>query len=105
MESNAIIVAIISSGLLTTLINRLFSRIDKKREAKNGTNEALRLILKDRLRFLSLKYIDQGWIYSDELEDLLAGHVIYHNKLGGNGYLDILISKVKALPIRGADHH
>lgn len=97
-----IIVAIIGSGALSTIINQICTYFNKKEEKKSGTSEGMRLILKDRLRFLCLRYIEQGWIYEDELEDLIVMHDCYHNKLNGNGYLDELMNRVKKLEIRGA---
>ena len=97
MDATAIIVAVIGSGVLSTIINRLFNWWDDKSGMRNG----IRLILKDRLRFLAVRYIEQGWIYEDELEDLVAMHNCYHHALKGNGYLDDLVNRVKNLEIRG----
>lgn len=101
MDVNAIIVAIIGSGLLTTVINQLCNLYNRKVEEKNGITKSLRLVMKDRLRFLCTRYIEQGWIYEDELEDIVSMHACYHDKLKGNGYLDDLINRVKKLEIRG----
>lgn len=92
-----IIIAIISSGLLTTIINRLFDYWDKR----NGVQNGIRVILKDRIRWLCTRYIEQGWIYEDELEDLVKMHDCYHKSLKGNGYLDSLMHRVGNLEIRG----
>lgn len=96
-----IIVAVIGSGLLTTVINRVFTYLDKRAELKSGITHGVRLVLKDRLRFLCVRYIEQGWIYEDELEDLISMHSAYHDTLKGNGYLDELIGRVKKLPMKG----
>lgn len=96
-----IVIALIGSGLLTTIINQFCNWRIRVSEAKNGTNKGLRLILKDRLRFLCMRYIEQGWIYEDELDDLISMHDCYHNALHGNGYLDELMSRVKKLEIKG----
>ena len=97
MDKTEIIVAVIGSGLLTTIINRIFDYLDKK----NGTQNGIRVILKDRIRFLCTRYIEQGWIYEDELEDLVKMHDCYHKSLKGNGYLDSLMHRVSNLEIRG----
>lgn len=96
-----IIVAVIGSGVLNTILNYLISRHEKKKCDKEGVNEAARLLMKDRLRFLCIHYIDQGWIYEDELEDLIAMHKCYHDYLNGNGFLNKLMSRVNELEIRG----
>lgn len=96
-----IIIAIIGSGVLTTIINQICNAINRRAEEKNGITHGVRLVLKDRLRFLCVKYIEQGWIYEDELEDLVAMHNCYHDTLHGNGYLNELMGRVKSLEIKG----
>lgn len=100
-----IIVAIIGSGALASLVSGVMNIVAKKIDSKNGVNAGIRLILKDRIRFLAMRYITQGWIYEDELEDLIAMHEVYHKKLGGNGFLDEQMRKVKALEVRGIGVH
>lgn len=99
--SETIIIAILGSGLLSTIITQACNLYQRQADQKNGTNSALRLILKDRLRFLCVHYIQQGWIYEDELEDIITMHKCYHDDLKGNGYLDTLMGKVKGLEVRG----
>ena len=96
-----VVIALIGSGILTTLINQVCNLLIRRAEAKSGAAKGLRLVLKDRLRFLCVRYIEKGWIYEDELEDLIAMHDCYHNELHGNGYLDELMNRVKSLEIRG----
>ena len=97
MDYTTIIVAIIGSGALNTLLAYLLSLRDKRK----GIQEASRLLMKDRLRFLCVHYIQQGWIYEDELEDLIAMHACYHDDLKGNGFLDSQMERVKNLELRG----
>ena len=101
MDLTTIIVAIIGSGLLNTLLGYLVSARQKKQEENSDVNKALRLLMKDRLRFLCTHYINQGWIYEDELDDLIAMHNCYHNDLKGNGFLDSQMQRVKNLEVRG----
>lgn len=53
----------------------------------------------DRIKFLAKRAIEHGRISAEDLEDLDRMHQRY-KKLGGNGYLDTLMGKVKALPIQ-----
>ena len=101
MDPTAIIIAILGSGLLSTIVNQVCNAINRKAEARNGVQQGLRLVLKDRLRFLCIRYIEQDWIYEDELEDLIAMHDCYHSTLQGNGYLDELMARAKKLEIKG----
>lgn len=97
MDYTTLLVAIISSGVLNTALTYLLGLIDKRK----GIQEASRLLMKDRLRFLCVHYIQQGWIYEDELEDLVAMHACYHDDLKGNGFLDSQMERVKNLELRG----
>lgn len=59
-----------------------------------------------RMQFYSMiksrckKYIARGYITSDELEDLIEEHKVYHNELDGNGFLDELMKQAKSLPTK-----
>ena len=66
--------------------------------------EADRTILYDRIKHLGKSYIARGYITVEELEDIDLMHTVYHDKdkLGGNGFLDALMSKVHALDVRVA---
>ncbi len=96
-----IIIAVLGSGVLSTLISQLFALGFRRMETKQGYEAALRLLMKNGLRGLCSTYIRQGWIYEDELEDIIDMHQCYHNDLKGNGYLDTMMDKVKALEVRG----
>ena len=102
MESAVtIIVAIISSGVLNTIITYAMSAHERKKNENSGIQESLRLMMKDRLRFLCVHYIEQGWIYEDELEDIIMMHSCYHDDLNGNGFLNKLMTQVNELEVRG----
>ena len=64
--------------------------------------EADRTILYDRIKHLGKSYISRGYITVEELEDIDLMHEVYHDKdkLGGNGFLDSLMSTVHALEVR-----
>lgn len=47
------------------------------------------------LKALGKEYIARGEITTEELEDFMASHGIYHDTLGGNGFLDALVKDVK----------
>lgn len=101
MDFTTIVIAIISSGLINTLLNYFISSKEKKKSENSSVLRGLRIIMKDRLRCLCVHYIQQGWIYEDELEDLIAMHKLYHDDFHGNGFLDELMDRIKSLEIRG----
>lgn len=52
----------------------------------------------DRLLHLCEKYLDRGWIETDELADLNRYLYEPYRKLGGNGTAEKLMKKVENLP-------
>lgn len=93
-----IIVAIISSGALSTLINGIFAIVKSRKEKQDGITAGVRMLLYDRIKFLGKKYLEKSQVTSEELEDLVEMHRIYHN-MGGNGFLDSIMDSVKHLNI------
>ena len=53
-----------------------------------------RTILYDRFKHLAKSYIKRGWISVEEYEDLKRMHKVYHDDLGGNGFLDSIMAEV-----------
>ena len=112
VEGNAvltIILAVLSSGVLSTLISCIFGvirdrRADKKRSETECeyVRDGLQQLMYDRIKHLCKSHINHGYIYSNDLEDLVRMHKIYHDELNGNGFLDDLMNAVFRLPIRPA---
>ena len=63
-----ITVAIIGSGLFNKVLDYIIKKREKNDDKYEAVQKANRLIMKDRLRFLCMHYIDQGWIYEDEFD-------------------------------------
>lgn len=59
----------------------------------------VRVILMDRIRYLGQEYIKDGEVDFDDRRLLNQMHSVYHNTLGGNGDLDILMKEVDKLPL------
>jgi hypothetical protein len=98
----AIIIAIISSGALSTIISTVFSAWQTRKKRKDGVHEGVKILLYDRIKHLGKGYIQRGYITAEELEDLTTMHTIYHepNYMNGNGFLDAIMKNVKNLPIK-----
>lgn len=94
-----IIIAIISSGALSTLVSSLFNLWQARKKRKDGVRAGMKMLLYDRIKHLGKNYIARGNITTDELEDLTEMHRIYHYELDGNGFLDALMNNVHKLPI------
>ena len=61
---------------------------------------ALKFMLYDRIRYLGQAYIRDGEIDFDDRRILSEMHKSYHDGLGGNGDLDVLMREVNALPLK-----
>lgn len=99
---DSIIIAIISSGALSTLISALFNLWQQRKKRQDGVREGIKILLYDRIKHLGKQYIARGYISAEELEDLTTMHNIYHDPYGlnGNGFLDAIMENVRKLPIK-----
>lgn len=97
----AIVIAIISSGLLSTIITILSQRAERSKKKSSGVSAGIRQLLYMQIKSRCKKYIGRGSVSADDLEDLVVSHEIYHDQLNGNGYLDAMMKQVKELPISG----
>lgn len=95
-----IVVAILTSGAFSAIINALLAARREKRQKETGVSAGVRMLLYDRIKHLGKAYIQRGSVTSDELEDMIARHKIYHDDLAGNGFLDTLMDSVRSLPIK-----
>lgn len=101
MENSAVVtiaVALLSSTGLSALVTGLFARSREKRRQHDGVQAGVRMLLYDRIKHLGTKYLADGYVKPDALEDLIAMHKIYQDELGGNGFLDKIMKDVRALP-------
>lgn len=69
-------------------------------ETVNALIVADRTILYDRIKHLAKAYIKRNWISVEEYEDLKRMHKVYHDDLGGNGFLDSIMSEVDKIEKR-----
>lgn len=99
-----ILVALISAcgGAVVAVIGQLIvwalNRKAQKTDRNANIEEGVQLLLQDRIKYLAKSYIADGEIHAEDLEDIVHMHEAYHD-LGGNGYLDTLMSAVKGLKI------
>lgn len=81
------------------LLAQILNRRAVKKAGEKGVGAGVQILLYDRIKHLCNKYISAGSIPSEELEDLIRMHKIYHDELNGNGYLDNLMAAVHHLKI------
>lgn len=74
--------------------------IKRLQDTVNALIVADRTILYDRIKHLAKSYIKRGYITVEEYEDLKRMHKVYHDELGGNGFLDAIMEEVDKLEKR-----
>ena len=102
-----IFIAIVGSGALAAaisgVVNIILWLLNNKKKANDRSSDVvdgLQVILYDRIKYLGLKYIDQGYVCAADLNDLKRMHEIYHDRLDGNGFLDDVMEQVDDLQIK-----
>ena len=100
-----ILIAILGSSVLTTIINRIFVVQDRKKQKEDATTIGVRALLQIEIKRLGKDYIAEGCIDLEDRRELVNLWNIYHDSLGGNGYLDAVMSEVNALPLRTDSKH
>ena len=91
-----VVLAVFASSGFWAFLIAVVNKILDKRSAKN------KMILglgHDRIIALSEKYIAQGWISSDDFENLHDYLYTPYVKMGGNGTAEKLMKEVEKLPI------
>ena len=92
-----IILAIIGSGVLSTLISSIFTTVNNNKKHNDGVTQGVRQLLYLEIKERCHKAIKEGRISHEDYEDLKDTHIIYHGPLEGNGYLDGEMSSVDKL--------
>lgn len=77
-----------------------FAWIQKKNEAKDVKQKMLMGLGHDRIIYLSLQYINRGYVSEDEFENLNKYLYEPYKELGGNGTVKRLMGEVEKLPIK-----
>lgn len=111
--SEAIIVALVAGlaavigGLITQFGEGIRQRRKRRYDKDDGKDQdiialkgGLKWVLYDRIRFLGQRYISAGNVDFDDRRILNEMHNSYHDGLGGNGDLDVLMHEVNELPLK-----
>lgn len=96
--NETLILAILSSSFITTLLNFVLNRIDKK----SHINKALMCLLGYELKNECHRLIKAKQVELDDLEQLQELNTLYH-QMGGNGYVKALMNKVEHLEVKHND--
>lgn len=90
-----------SSGLasvIVALLNRHWTKKDKKDEKQDAIVEGLKVLTVDRVRYLGKCYMIDREIDLEDKENLEAMYGAY-KALGGNGHLETVMAEVRRLPV------
>ena len=79
--------AIISSGVLSTLISCIFQLWNNRKKKLGKLEEGMRLLLLSDVRAMGKKLIDQGSVTREEYAVFNASYDAY-KELGGDGWAD-----------------
>ena len=82
---------IASSGFWTYVIRRM--------DRKDVTREMLIGLGHDRIMYLAMKYIEQGWISHEEYENLYTFLYVPYSKMNGNGSAKRAMDEVNKLQL------
>ena len=104
----SVITAILASGGLWTFLSKQQDlklqkleqqrKADEEERAKNDVKTKLLVgLAHDRLIYLTNKYLEEGWINSDDYENLTYMYIPYI-QAGGNGTVKRNMEKVEKLP-------
>ena len=87
--------------VLITLIGSagFWSYLDARRAKKSASTRLLIGIAHDRITFLGMKYVEQGYITRDEYENLNDYLYEPYAEAGGNGSAKRVMEEVRKLPL------
>lgn len=91
-----------SSGfwaVITLILQNKYSKENKVSEDQIKMNKMVLGLAHERIITLGMKYIDRGYITKDEYEDLITYLYKPYRDLGGNGTAELVIERVKKLPM------
>lgn len=93
----AAIVSVVGSLLLARQAQK-YKTDDREREDIAALTEGMTWLMYDRILYLAKHHIAEGSVTFEEYRILSEMHRVYHDKLGGNGYLDEVMAEVRNLP-------
>lgn len=96
-----------SNGLWAYLQYRREKKDEERRKKEAEESAETKMLLglgHDRIIHLCMKYIERGWISSDEHEDLMKYLYEPYVKLKGNGTAKRLVEEVNRLPVHNVTY-
>lgn len=97
-----IIIAILSSSVISTILNFVFNYINKRNEDKSMVAKALMCLLGYEVKTECRRLIKAKEVDLVDYEQLQELNTLYH-QMGGNGYVKNLMDKVGKLEVKQND--
>lgn len=88
------------STIIVALLQRHWSKKDKKDERIDALVEAQKCVMIDLVRQHGRSYISDGEITLSDKENLMSMYKAYKG-LGGNGHLETIMAEIGRLEVRG----
>lgn len=92
---NEIVIALLGSSVLSSVISAVISALS----AKNRAKQIDQLLLLQALKSEARHCINEGCVSVKDLE-CVENYYQHYKALGGNGFSDTLMAKVRQLPIK-----
>ena len=89
-----IITSVLASGGLWSVIRVV---LEKRADKKDGKTKLLLGLAHDKICFLSEKYLERGYISTEEYQNLIDYLYTPYKSLGGNGAAERLVQEVGKL--------
>ena len=97
--SETIIVAILTSGVLSTLLTQLIAWLKERKAKPTALDNALQWLLRDKLEFLMTRALAKGETTMHAKQFIHRGYNFYH-ELGGNGDIADLLHEFDSLQVK-----
>ena len=96
--SSSAVSALITGGF--GLVNRRLDKKEKKSKTETALMVGMQELLCDKIKERGAQYIKRGSIELEEYQDLQRMNEVYHDQLGGNGFVAKIMQEVNNLPIK-----
>lgn len=93
---NEIILAVLGSGVISTIISCVFQYINQKKSKQDQFEEGMSLLLLSSLKRDAKDLISQGEISKNDYDSFMATYNAY-KALGGDGWADSVKDEVVSL--------
>ena len=100
MGSTSLIISLVGSLLASTGFWTFMSKHVGNNGVNRKQNNMLIGLAHDRIIELGIKYLERGYITTDEFENLYKYLYIPYKELGGNGTAEKMINDIKKLPMK-----